>query len=551
MKKVISFILCLIVTSAVFTSCGQATEIQKVVESTEEKALAVVKKYMTAMEQNDSTTMLECYDPTMQKTSEGLTNAVGNLLGIGDGYSLGAAAGGYIAGAVQDAMGISYELDFDKVLDQSFEKNKGHINVQYNLKVNYQGKSGEALIAVNFDMVKNKEDWYIKSVGESVFTSDIKYSGGEGPEGPGQQETAVEKAPIEYHEVRDFSDGVAWVENMLIWSCIDKTGKTLFTLNKYDKVFSDFSQGVAVVERGGTREMIDKTGKTISTPENGEYDRIESFIEDIGMIVVSKKVDTFEKTEEQMGIINNKGEWQVELSAELKNTIWNAIWNNQYMSNGIYDCSANRSEGVVFYSLFTNELIETGIKAYYDNPLYLSDGSGVFLSPNKDKVCSTNDKFETKEILDLVRPIFIGKYQEGLFYCYHEGEDVNGFFDIEGNKVIDLQQYTIYTEIKDIAFNDGYCLLTLKNPQGSLFYTVFDKTGKMMFEPRKGTGERNFSCGLAIVKMENTHAYINPSGEIIAEFEFLPMLFDFKEDVARVHTQLGEYYIDKTGKRLF
>lgn len=169
MKKLTGLLLVLYLLTFTLTGCGLFAS------SPEDKSLNTVKKYMTAMEQNDSTTMLQCYDPAIQKTSEGLTNAVGNLLGIGDAYGLGAASGGYMAGAMQQALGMSIKYNFDKVLESSFDDNNGHIKVQYNIAVTYQGKTAGAPAAIDFIMTKNQDNWYIRSVGEAALTSEAKF----------------------------------------------------------------------------------------------------------------------------------------------------------------------------------------------------------------------------------------------------------------------------------------------------------------------------------------------------------------------------------------
>lgn len=547
MKKIITLMLCLILTSTLFfTACGNAAN------SPEDKALNMVKKYMTAMEQNDSATMLECYDPTIQKTSKGLTNALGNLLGIGDAYDLGASANGFFAGAMKDAMGLSLKFDFDKVLDRSFEKNNGHINVQYTLADTYEGQNAGAQISMNFNMVKNKEDWYIKSVDEAILTSEVKLIGGAASK---QQGAQVKETQVKYIDGRDFSDGVAWARTSEGWNCIDKTGKILSTLKNGDSPISDFGQGVALIKRqDGTQEMIDKTGKVISTPKSGDYDIIKEFNNDLGMIIVSKRIDTFEKTEDQTGIINNKGEWQTKLTPKIGNIFIKYIGDGIYMREEMIGYKV-----LTFYNVFTNATVKIDARTYGCAPLNISDGYGIFKI--EGIVSSINDKFETKEILKVPQSVRIGKYQDGLYYYFDGGnmysgsseDDTAGFYDIEGKKVIDMLKYNIDTKVEDIVFSNGYCLLSLKNEQRSVFYTIFDKTGKMMFEPRKGTPSGKLSCGLVKVPSENGFSYINTSGERVIEIpkENISRLSDFREDAACVKTSKETYYIDKTGKRLF
>jgi hypothetical protein len=182
----------------------------------------------------------------------------------------------------------------------------------------------------------------------------------------------------------------------------------------------------------------------------------------------------------------------------------------------------------------------------------------------------------------------LGTYSEGLFYYENNGStsqfaDVQqfakGFYDIDFNLIIDLSEYDIILSEGKPEFSNGYCLLPIFNPQGSKYFTVIDKTGKRMFEPKLlsslvnhsglavgSIGDYKINCDMLVLKEENKHSIINASGETVIEIDGVLSVSDYHEDLALVVKNIGGmhgeginsyiepgriYYIDKTGKRLF
>ncbi|MCL1805269.1 MAG: hypothetical protein FWG28_04615 [Clostridiales bacterium] len=378
---------------------------------------------------------------------------------------------------------------------------------------------------------------------------------------------------------RDFSDGVAWVitKDDAKWRLIEKTGNVILELDENEEPSSDFGEGVAVVKReNGTLELIDKAGNVISSPSSGEYDNIHQFIRELGMIVVRKHIETFALTETQFGTIDNKGQWQVNLQAlPAKDYAVGGI----YIGGGFLKAVANASIGDVnIYNVFTGDF-----DYYYGNHELryvvgvsnFENGYGVFTDAQYwNVVCSTDTEGNTSVIYSREDQSsnVAGAYREGLFFM-KSGRDVQGFFDIEGNQVIDLSEYTIGSNFRP-EFSDGYCLLLLRNPQGSPYYTIIDRTGNFMFEPRlyddySNSSSRDitfaFNCGVLVITTSSHSNYTNYNttimdiyGETIAE---LNEPITFIEDIARIDTtgfnynagaSYGEvYYIDKMGNRLF
>lgn len=80
----------------------------------------------------------------------------------------------------------------------------------------------------------------------------------------------------------------------------------------------------------------------------------------------------------------------------------------------------------------------------------------------------------------------IGIISEGLFFATTDeiGEDPqHGFYDLNGNKVIDLSSYTI-TDLKVRKFTDGKYTFTAKNNSNVLFDITIDKTGKVLSQEK-------------------------------------------------------------------
>ena len=398
---------------------------------------------------------------------------------------------------------------------------------------------------------------------------------------------------------RSFSDEVAWVQSKdLIWQCIDKKGEIIFKLDEGDFPSYDFSKGVAVVRRaGGTSELINKNGEVVSSPQIGDYDRINMFLPDLGMTRVSKTVNTLQYTGDLYGLIDNNGNWEIPLHEE----DWQLHKNGfdpEYIGEGYlqsYD---------FLYNVFTSSLttVSTLPSRTWGTVSHFENGYGVAryfvfsASQVIDSygVCSISSEGTLKTIFNDYpgNKALIGQYREELFYFSDKGNNGTrqGFFDINGNLVIDLYDYDAaigggYTEdtplrkdisgpivafkvpppgqvgVKDPApcFSEGYCTLYLTNKQGGRFVTIIDKNRKMVFEPISSIdlSISNVRCGLFIESGKFGTRIKNTSNEIIAEFTANTIVSLYKNDVAcvGVYNDSGSmiefYYIDKLGKRLF
>jgi hypothetical protein len=346
--------------------------------------------------------------------------------------------------------------------------------------------------------------------------------------------------------------------------------------------------------------MINKDGNVISTPKNESYDIIKGIIEDLGMIVVNKELITYEVTEDQGGVINIEGDWQVNLRNIDVLTKLNS--NNGYISGYLGEGFLQYREWDPEYSFYAQPQIinvnngkELTYLLSYNSGNYglgmhekgnrlitsIENSLGVFMRDANVFSINVNDSTE-KEILkgaytkgDFYENYFgmsnwgiLGKYKEGLFYFsdIDAGGQSQGFYDIEGNLQIDLREYEFEKQNTTLEFIDSYCLLPIKNPQGSSFFTIIDTSGKMMFEPINylpGNSNLLLKSGLVVYKNGNGRfSIVDTFGNHNIELDNeIYEVSNFYEDVALVESRLSNqnsyglrmevYYIDKNGERLF
>ena len=134
------------------------------------------------------------------------------------------------------------------------------------------------------------------------------------------EENKQEDRTLVTSDKREFNNGLAWSKVDGQFICINTEGKVVFRLsNEYDTVTDFKNPDYALVSNYYNKAIIDKEGRIITTDrENNAFDKIIS--EDVyaGCAVVYKKVDTYEKQEEQYGIIGFEGNWILELSKDNK-----------------------------------------------------------------------------------------------------------------------------------------------------------------------------------------------------------------------------------------
>lgn len=124
----------------------------------------------------------------------------------------------------------------------------------------------------------------------------------------------------------------------------------------------------------------------------------------------------------------------------------------------------------------------------------VADNDGIVIV-KKDWMIKYLDT-STMQLTDIMSDnevVNVNPYSEGLFASYSNGGEStkNGFYNINGEKVIDLSDYLICTPDQDflfeskygakpLVFNNGYCHMDIRNDQGTKYRITIDKEGNVV-----------------------------------------------------------------------
>lgn len=278
----------------------------------------------------------------------------------------------------------------------------------------------------------------------------------------------------------------------------------------------------------------------ITVPNNGEWDEI--LCSGGGYHLVKKEIDTFEEYKIMVGVVDDDGEWVHELSdtgavaecIQMYTDAYGAEENTlldsncyMYLGDGVFigspsllvysaDSEYRLGLGDSFLtfdygdevvtsgwdSLFWNVIdnVQMGFRltrismfqdgyalltrtADYDNTLYSIDTKGQIT----ELPCNIYYNSDDPVYFQYKFPV----YSDGLFFAHGDGFQT-GFFDIEGNLIIDLSSTDMtgipYCEelgINAPYFENGEATILFKNNGDTVYRATIDKTGEYIGEPQK------------------------------------------------------------------
>jgi|GEM_PF-5863974 len=357
-----------------------------------------------------------------------------------------------------------------------------------------------------------------------------------------EDDTVEENGYISIVDGRDFSEGAAWVYgDNGIWYCIDTEGKILFELPEGSEPNEDFSGGISVIDES---KVINISGGIIFDAEKEEctlvYDRDKETYLFNGFVMTTKSIDSFEVTEEQYGILNNEGNWVIELTSEYGEPSYrgSAIFLlKKYDDNGEHD-------NIYFNASTNNTFIRNND---YDK---LNFNRGYAISIDYDGITTLVDT-EGIELFSLDKECIYGEVGDGLvFLSYYEDfyreKVIQGFYDTSGSMVIDLSEYDIRNQP---YFTEGYAFLELKNEQESVFATIIDTKGNFQFEPKKietDSYDTYISDGLLKVDYDE---FMDMQGNIVLNLDIFGEVYNFRNSILRYYED-GVGYCNKQGEQI-
>ncbi|MCI8965845.1 MAG: zinc ribbon domain-containing protein [Clostridia bacterium] len=294
------------------------------------------------------------------------------------------------------------------------------------------------------------------------------------------EENKQEDRTLVTSDKREFNNGLAWSKVDGQFICINTEGKVVFRLsNEYDTVTDFKNPDYALVSNYYNKAIIDKEGRIITTDrENNAFDKIIS--EDVyaGCAVVYKKVDTYEKQEEQYGIIGFEGNWILELSKD-----------NKFLSNysiGLTKNIIRNGEKLYFVDTSRKIKIQTGINKYL-----CEDEKNCYIYTYGNKIAQINKQNgKTNNILNDV--VLCGNCSDSLFYAKTSKWDkkkrttiiTNAFYDLNGKKQFEIKETNEIDTITEVTTD--FVGIVIRNNGGTRFGTIINKQGEYQFEPIKG-----------------------------------------------------------------
>lgn len=280
------------------------------------------------------------------------------------------------------------------------------------------------------------------------------------------------------------------------------------------------------------------SSQEIAVPNNGEWDKV--LCSGDGYHIVTKEIDTFDEYKVKAGVVNDAGEWVHELTdtgafvegIQLRIDVDNRevlLDSGSYMylgegvfvgspgltiysSNSEYEIGPWQKNGYEYTDtdgerkskgwecIFWNVVDNIQTEFYPTRLSTFNDGYALFTetATGRDTLSVINTQGEITETPCMFAPTDFFRYKfpvysEGLFFSNGPKGIQMGFFDIEGNQIIDLSRgidtagipYCEELGINAPYFENGEATIMMKNNGGSVYRVNIDKTGEYIGEPQK------------------------------------------------------------------
>lgn len=323
---------------------------------------------------------------------------------------------------------------------------------------------------VNYDLITKD----IKDYADKTWNNQKEENNKPQEETNKPQEENTNKDTVKLSLTYKYSDGVAWARgtNKEVY-LLDEKGNILYETTAAWTIadsLKDFKDGYAQIIDDNGKRIIDKTGKTII--EAKDYEGIS--YKDSGLALITIREETYQKSIKKMGIMNLKTK---EYTFGPKEDV-----DITELGEGMFRVYGN-SEEMLVNGVTGKSAVEKNSLYTLANVMLFNDGYGGARIYNGTEAYIW-DKNLNKKIIKLQESDHSNnlKYSEKLFFSG------NSFYDLNGNKAIDLSDGTTIRGIG--VFKNGHALLKFYNGSKN-FFTVIDKSGRFLFEPMQYISSRN------------------------------------------------------------
>ena len=369
----------------------------------------------------------------------------------------------------------------------------------------------------------------------------------------GGQKTSLNLTEVT--EVRDFSNGYAWVKSSgsSVCSLIDTSGKIICTSTSWVSD-SDESSGVHdmskdacyVEEADGIYKIINKEGKVVASSADGKFDEILAAGDNL--FFVHKYESGIDVSGHLYGTINEKGEFVNQLRecpyGQVSETDIRYIGGkafrlslnaqiymssiDTYISGGINKSNkpANIGDTLYIYNYHNFIQAEGSDTQYYDFDGY----KNVAISPD-GKIEKAPD-FDAVINGMLVKKDYTNQYVSA------------SFTDPATGKTSVFSKY----DVSEIYSADNNFLLELNGKDGNKYFTVIDKNCNMLFEPVMGTGAEANDNRL-VLSTDEGYSVLDYTGKVIIPVGTYSSIRSFNSGIAWAKNSSDQYVgIDVNGK---
>ena len=280
---------------------------------------------------------------------------------------------------------------------------------------------------------------------------------------------------------------------------------------------------------------VSEEPQEVVIPNNGEWDEI--LCSGDGYHLVKKEVDAYDGYKFTLGVVDDNGNWVREMTDTgkfVKEVRFRAEGDSQtlrdsscymYLGEGVFLASpgvsvytkdeeyrvgpwdnivsnngySSNPKVSIWECLIWNVIDDIQVEFKASKISTFQDGYALFCSEDwlGSGVLSTiNTSGEITKLDCQYLPNKPGHkftvYSEGLFYSCSTGRSNPGFYNIDGEMVIDLSQYNVgripYSTNMGVNapyFENGQATILFSNNAESVFRAVIDKTGAFVGEPEK------------------------------------------------------------------
>ena len=330
---------------------------------------------------------------------------------------------------------------------------------------------------------------------------------------------------------------------------IDRTGKIV--IEPQWGGANDFSEGRAVIAVNSPKYKlgyIDETGKVVIETK---FDYASDFHDGIALVGIGT-FGMHGSGDHKFGFIDKNGKWLIEPKYKEAYGFFEglaAVMNDE----GKWGFIDITGKVVIPFQFETGSSFSEGLASVFvkDKYGYIDKTGKIIIKPQFTQANNFSEGLAVVKIGGVLsKPYGATITKKGEYY----GKFV--YIDKTGKVTIQLPQNTEGAG----NFSEGLASLEIKKKDGYLYNGYIDKSGKFVIEPTFGIAE-NFSDGVARVITDNGFGFIDKTGKLFFECKYpseCAMVNDFENGLAWIQKggedafknfQEAKYgYIDKTGK---